>query len=421
MLRRIQIRGFKSIQDVDVELAPVVVLLGPNAVGKSNLLEAIQLVSRVVTERTLADAFQQPLRGYPLEAFSLPREGMPGLLAQDAAVLSLTADIGPSGTSAAQGDSLRYRVEISIDPRAGALQIADEYLARLKRDGTPKHRPRIEREGKKLMVRQLEKAGRPLEEQLGLNHTLASNLQFSGEKRYPDFDQLRQELSAWRMYYLDPRTAMRTAQTPREVTDIGSSGEWIAAFLYRLKESKKHQQAFKAVARAVRSAIPSVQSLDVDLDPKRGTLDITIMQEGTPLSSRIISEGTLRVLALCAIAANPWPGRLVAFEEPENGVHPRRIEVVADLLANLGRTGRTQVIVSTHSPTLVAAMARLQEQSPEDIRLLRCSQHNMTTRVSPLGDSGPMFADIDVRAALSSSEDNGHLVAEAMRRGWLDG
>jgi len=50
-------------------------------------------------------------------------------------------------------------------------------------------------------------------------------------------------------------------------------------------------------------------------------------------------------------------------------------------------------------------MARLQEQSPEDIRLLRCAQHNMTTRVSALGERGSIFADEELRRALASPED----------------
>lgn len=158
------------------------------------------------------------------------------------------------------------------------------------------------------------------------------------------------QLAAWRVYYLDPRVAMRDAQAPREVDDIGPRGEWIAPFLFRLKGSRQHARSFRAVGRALHAAIPQVDGVDVDLDTRRGILDVQICQDRRLLSSRSISEGTLRLLALCAIAANPWPGRLVAFEEPENGVHPRRIGVVADLLTSLARKGRTQVVVSTHSP-----------------------------------------------------------------------
>jgi len=253
-----------------------------------------------------------------------------------------------------------------------------------------------------------------------LNHTLVSNRQFSGEHRYPDFDRVREELSAWQTYYLDPRIAMREPQPPREVSDIGPRGEWIAPFLYRLKESEAHRKYFQAIGRALKSAIPTVDSLDVDLDPRRGTLDIVIRQDGTPYSSRVVSEGTLRVLALCCLAGNPWPGELIAFEEPENGVHPRRIEVIADLLASMAEQGRSQVVVTTHSPTLITAMWQRAKRAPRKIKMFRCFQEGRATGVKPFDVVGPLFEDAEIRASLTSPEDS-DLVEAALLRGWLDG
>ena len=421
MLTRLSVRGFKSLLDVDIELAPLVVLMGPNAAGKSNLLEALLLLSRLATEQTLAAALEPPLRGYPLEAFSLPENGLEGLLLQDRAELVLEAEVQPSRVpKRAALEPLRYRVGLRIHPKTGALEISDEYLARLKRDKTPKQKPRIERSGDSLIVRQLGESGAPRHEPLGLNHTLVSNRQFTGEHRYPDFDRLRSELSAWQTYYLDPRVAMREPQPPREVTDIGPRGEWIAPFLYRLKESEAHRKYFLAIGRALRSAIPTVEDLDVDLDPRRGILDIVIRQDGTPYSSRVVSEGTLRVLALCCLAGNPWPGELIAFEEPENGVHPRRIEVVANLLASMAEQKRSQVVVTTHSPTLIAAMLQRAEKDPSRIKLFRCSQRGRATQVQEFMPSAPLFKDVEVQDSLTGPEDAA-LVEAMLLRGWLDG
>jgi predicted ATPase len=423
MLKRIHVRGFKSLFDVNVGLAPLVVLLGPNAAGKSNFLEALFLLSRLVTEKTLAEAFE-PLRGYPAEAFSLPELGLPGLLSQDRADLSLQVDLDfPQPVKIA---GLRYRIGVEIEPQTGTVEVTDEYLARLLRDGSLKKMDaRIEAVGDHLVVRRLSEAGKPRQEPLGLNHALASNLQFSGETRYPDFDLLRAELGRWHTYYLDPRVAMREPQPPREVTDIGPRGQWIAPFLHRLKESETGRRHFDAIRRALRSVIPSIEGLDVDLDKKRGTLDIQISQDGTPYSSRVISEGTLRVLALCAIAANPTPSSLVAFEEPENGVHPRRIEVVADLLAALARRGDTQVVVTTHSPTLIGAMLRKSQEEEEPIRLLRCTQEGRETRLTPFETAGPVFDEQAIRQALLGADDDAlvddALVEALLLRGWVDG
>jgi len=420
MLRRFHVQGFKSLLDVEVELAPLVVLFGPNAVGKSNVLESLLLLSRLATEQTLARALD-PLRGHPLEAFSLPEGGLEGLLSQKTADLEVEADFETRKPDKKTQKYLRYGCQVRIHTGTGAAEVADESLIRLKKNLQPIKavKPRIERQDGELLVRQLGGQGHPRHEPVGLNHTLVSNQQFSGETRYPDFDQLRRELGAWRMYYLDPRVGMREPQGPREVQDIGPRGEWIAPFLYRLKGSERHRKNFLAIRRALRSTIPTIQSLDVDLDPKRGTLDIQIQQDGTPYSSRVISEGTLRVLALCCIAANPWPSELIAFEEPENGVQPRRIEVIADLLLSMASQGTTQVIVTTHSPTFLGAMTRRGREKPGQILLLRCSQDGRATQVAPV-DPLPLFQDDEFRKALVGREDEGVLEA-AMLRGWLDG
>lgn len=417
MLKRIHIRGFKSLFDVEVELAPLVVLLGPNAAGKSNFLESLSLLSKLVTERTLADAFE-PLRGHPAEAFSLPEAGLPGLLSQERAELSIEADLAlPSGAI----PGLRYRIGVEVEPQTGTLRVSDEYLARLNQDSMlKKMEARIERSADHLVVRQLGRAGRSRHEPLRLNHAIASNLQYSGKNRYPDFDLLRAELGLWRTYYLDPRLAMREPEPPRETSDIGPQGELIAPFLHRLKESPQLAKHFAAVRRALSAAIPSIERLDVDLDKTRGTLDIEVVQDGTPYSSRVISEGTLRVLALCAIAANPAASSLIAFEEPENGVHPRRIEVISDLLSSMARPGHTQVVVTTHSPTLIGAMLRKSREQPKLVKLLQCTQEGRETRLDPFDPTGPLYEDSEVLEALSGAEDEA-LVEALLIRGWLDG
>lgn len=208
MLQRIHIRGFKSLFDVEVELAPLVVLLGPNATGKSNFQEVLFLLSRLVSERTLTEAFEPPLRGYPAESFSLPDGGLPELLSRERAELAIEVDLEAAAKSRLPG--LRYRIGVEIEPQTGPSSVCDEFLARLKKSGElHSMKPRIERGGDQIVVRRLSEAGQPRQEPLGSNYALVSNLQFSGSNRYPDFDRLREELGRWHTYYLDPRIAMR--------------------------------------------------------------------------------------------------------------------------------------------------------------------------------------------------------------------
>src|ERR1700749_2600258 len=93
MLKRIRIKGYKSLSDVDVSLQPLSVLFGPNAAGKSNFLDALQLLSRMVSCRTLKEAFEPPDRGKPLDSFSFGSGGIAELVGRDSASFSIQADV----------------------------------------------------------------------------------------------------------------------------------------------------------------------------------------------------------------------------------------------------------------------------------------------------------------------------------------
>lgn len=409
MLRRLLVKGFKSLGEVDVTFPRMIVLFGPNAAGKSNLLDAVQALSRLGTSRTLADALAEPIRGYPVEAFTFPPGGLADLYSQKTAAFSLEAylDIG--------SDRYKYRVEVEIQPGSGSLSVRDEYLAMLDKKGTPKGNPSIEKVDGELRIRRKSKPANPRREPVGLNYALLSDPRFSGIE-YRAIERCREELSGWRTYYLDPRVAMRSARPPSDVRDIGLLGEDIAPFLYRLHEKPKH---FEAVKRTLRALIPSVEDLVVDLNKNRGELDILVRQGGMDFSSRIISEGTLRVLALCALTVNPWSGSLLAFEEPENGVHPRRLELIVQLLTSLALDQDRQIIVTTHSPLLCDAVLKKSRAYPDDIGLLRIRHGSGGTEVNPFDSTGPLFQDQEVMAALTSGTEDG-LFESLMLRGMLD-
>ena len=410
MLKSLTVRGFKSLKDVTVEFPRMAVLFGPNAAGKSNLLDAIQALSRIGTQRTLADALGEQIRGYPTEAFSFPSGGLAELLSASSAQFSLETDL------AVQKDAYRYRVNVEITPGSGALAVADEYLSALAKDGCPKGTAAIEQIEGKLRVRRKNESGKPRYEPLHQNYAILSDPRL-GRPLYQAIEEARSELSGWRTYYLDPRVAMRTAQPPSDVRDIGVLGGEIAPFLYRLRA--EHLKYFQAVSRTLRSIVPSVEDLTVDLDKRRGTLDILIRQGGVDYSSRIVSEGTLRVLALCAIAVNPWGGSLLAFEEPENGVHPRRLELIAQLLLSLALEQGRQVVVTTHSPLFCDAVLKGARSRPEDIGLFNVRREGQATVVQPFDITGPLFKNHEIAAALTTGTEDG-LFESLLLRGMLD-
>ena len=160
MIRRIHIKDYKSLRNVEVELRPLSVLFGPNAAGKSNFIDALQLLSRIATSRTLKEAFEPPYRGKPMESFSFGEMGMEGLMGQEGVSFSIEVDIELSesvvdavnkeiletkrghGATASTLDTkkptgfvhhkwLRYRIEVGITPKTGVLHVSDEYLGTL--------------------------------------------------------------------------------------------------------------------------------------------------------------------------------------------------------------------------------------------------------------------------------------------------
>lgn len=411
MLNRLKVSGFKSLVDVDVKFPRLTVLFGPNAAGKSNLLDAIQLLSRIAGTRTLADALAEPIRGYPMEAFSFPGGGLKELLQKDSCSFGIEADV-ESGR-----EIYRYRLGVEMQPRSGSLTVSDEYLTSLSGKGEPKGSAAIEVVEGKIWLRRKHQ-GRPRFESLGQNFAMLSDPRLAGSE-YRAIERTRNELMGWRTHYLDPRVAMRAAVPPVEVRDIGVLGRDIAPFLYRLRaERPKH---FDAVLRTLRSVVPSIEGLSVDLDDRRGTLDVLVRQDGVEYSSRIVSEGTLRVLALCAITVNPWSGSLLAFEEPENGVHPRRIELIAQLLFSLAVERSQQVIVTTHSPLLCDAVLKV-ARGTQDVALLNVRRRTGRTVISPFNASGPLFTDEEGReiaAGLTAPTEDG-LFENLMLRGLLD-
>ena len=98
MIRRIHIQRYKSLRDVEVALKPLSVLFGPNAAGKSNFIDALQLLSRIAASRSLKEAFEPPYRGKPMESFSFDETGLEGLMKKESVSFQIEADIELSPT-----------------------------------------------------------------------------------------------------------------------------------------------------------------------------------------------------------------------------------------------------------------------------------------------------------------------------------
>lgn len=416
MLKRIKISGYKSLTEIEVKLQPLSVLFGPNGVGKSNFLDALQLLSKIATSRTLKDAFEPPYRGKPLESFSFGLGGIKGLLSAENSSFSIEVDVELSDAivegvnrqiremkrSTPDEDAvtveeaaskklptvrernLRYRIEIEILPKSGILRVADEYLAALGKNGEPtgKRQPFLSKVGKKLHLR-MEGQSHPTYYDCYLDHSILSLPNYP--PHYPHLVAMRKELESWFFFYFEPRERMRAANPVKEVRHIGLMGEELASFLNTLQTFEPRQ--FKAVEKALHTIMPNVEGIEVGVNDL-GEVELKLKENGVPMPARILSEGTLRILGLLALAGAREQPSLIGFEEPENGIHPRRIQLVAELLKTRASSGGTQYIVTTHSPLLPDLIP--------DQSLFVCKKTTDKTSITPFNTWGPLGRKTDI-------------------------
>jgi predicted ATPase len=408
MLKKLTVRGFKSLADVSVDLKPLTVLFGPNSAGKSNFIEAVSFLSQSATAGKLSDVLSSQPRGYPAEFFALPAGGVGELMGQATASFEMEAALGPPNT---EWEWCTYRVEVEMVPESGLLKVVDEKLDVMV--GGIGWMPFLHQARGKLIADVSNGPDSTEAVPGGMPHTLLSDQRYS---RDAGIDRARREFGGWRTYYLDPFGAMRSEQYPMPVDDVGRTGENLTPFLNRLMI--EHKPRFEAVVRALRRAVPSVEDVVVDLHRASGILELQVVQDGTRFSARLLSEGTLRVLTMCAIAANPWAGSLVALEEPENGVHPRRLDVIADLVCRMAE--HQQVLVTTHSPRFVARMMRERHERPESVAVLAFRRRGRETVVRAMPDLEVMLADSAEADAVGTTAEDGRL-EEMLIRGWFDG
>ena len=437
MLRKIKIRRYKSLTDLEVRLNPLSVLFGPNAAGKSNFLDALQLLSGMATSRTLKEAFEPPYRGKPLESFAFGEEGIKGLLGKEVVSFSMEADVELSNTvvdlvnrqiremkrtkavietatfdtkikSFVRERHLRYRIEIEILPKSGILRVADEYLASLNKKGeiSRKRKPFLEKVKDRLHLR-MEGQAHPTYYERYLDHSILSMPLYP--PHYPHLVAMRQELASWFFFYFEPRERMRAQSAVKEIRHIGLMGEELASFLNTLRALDEPQ--FKAVEKALRMIIPGVTGIDVSVN-ELGEVELKILEGETPIPARVLSEGTLRILGLLSLVSAKDPPALLGFEEPENGIHPRRIRMIADLLKNRASIGDTQLIVTTHSPILPDMIS--------DKNLFVCHKKQGHTTIDPFSTWGPLGRSSDINKALNTEETEEITVSERILRGDFD-
>lgn len=392
MLTRIEIDGFKSFEKFSMDIGTFQVILGQNATGKSNLFDAIRLLSQLAGN-DLRTAIKE-LRGEPYELFRMHANGKPGLKMVFAVEMLLESRVSDPWGQEVEISHTRVRYEVEIERRVDPKGI--ERLVISKEAALPI----LARDDKWLTNRKLSKRfkeqfmkyGRRKEwlntnEDAGKRSFAISQDGRAGRTRsaeaaeatvlssitsaeYPHLYAIREEMRSWRFLQLDPVVLRRPSSfTAQEVLD--PDGANLATVLARIQSETSSEKWPKGVLADIQadlaSLIVGVVGLSVTKDERNREFQIDIsMRDGAVFSSRVASDGTLRVLALLTLLHDPKHHGLVCFEEPENGIHPFRLkavikrlrELVTDIADEEIEEGDqlSQILLNSHSPVVLSCL-----------------------------------------------------------------
>jgi len=177
----------------------------------------------------------------------------------------------------------------------------------------------------------------------------------------------RREMQSWRVLQLEP-TSLRSPDLFTAPTMVDTDGSHLPATLYHLNQTRgrdAHKDSVYAqIGNTLATLVDDVKSVYVERDEKQDLFTLHVVgMDGHPHPARALSDGTLRFLALATIEADARAQGVICLEEPENGIHPERIDAMLSLLQDLAvditepigdDNPLRQVIINTHSPTVVA-------------------------------------------------------------------
>jgi predicted ATPase len=298
-----------------VELQPLNVLIGPNASGKSNLIEIIRLL------HSLPDDFARAVR-----------------------------EAGGAAEIMWKGDResiAEIKVKIRYPPFKSTIDYTIEFTA-------PGYFLHINDE--KIQVT----PSRKLISELPARVSGATSLlaEVKDGYHYPEIvhlSKLLKDISIYKDWDFGRNAPVRMPQRPDlPGTVLLEDASNLGLILNNYPRSIKDQ-----IIERLRSVYDGIEDIVTRIDG--GTIQTSIKERGfyTAVPAIRFSEGTLRYLCLLALLLNPSPPSLICIEEPEIGLHPHVLPKIAELLIEASR--RTQLIVTTHSDALISGLTEVPE------------------------------------------------------------
>jgi len=399
MLTRIEIDGFKMFKDFKVDLAPFQVIVGPNSSGKSNFFDALQLLSRLA-ETDLYSACLGARGGDTGELFTRYPDGSSSNHIKFAVEMlvdrQVVDDFGRKANL--QYNRLRYELEITQikdEVAPDRLFVSYESLRSIPREEdswsdkyglsaqndwlsnetdektfisteeTFEGAPEVDKHPSATPITIIHSDGKGSEAfaqftEPGMEEPERTTLSVSMGAFYPHILAVHKELQAFRFLHLDPEALRQLGPTnaPRLLSSDGSN---LATVLGRMQAEDKY--VLGDISLDLASLIPGIRKIRIE---KNRTIDKYIIQVKTTdkrtFSSQVLSDGTLRLLALATLKNDAKLRGLLCIEEPENSVEPLHIENMARLLRKMATDFSDpeqadkplrQVFITTHSPVFV--------------------------------------------------------------------
>ncbi|WP_437711062.1 ATP-binding protein [Sorangium sp. So ce448] len=327
MITRIEVDGFKSLRGFALDLEPLTAIVGPNGAGKSNLLDALHLLSRLA--QTSATEALKGGRGAIRDQFSRLRDGAAGRIRIGVEML-LVADRDASQdqlatrywyTAEIERVALSSGIEdITLEEHSDVIDdpaVPDTWMAR---------HPALARHG--------DPAGKVKDRALKLR-------------------RIEHELSAIRVVQFEP-SRLRLPSERAAGAALAADGSNLPTALAALAPAARAQ-----IRADLAELIPGFRSFEVVPLDEELRLEVEFT-DGARVPARVLSDGTLRLIALLTLLRGSPPGALIAVEEPENGIYPGRLRALIDKLVDAttpeGDVLPPQVLLTSHSPALVAAL-----------------------------------------------------------------
>lgn len=343
-----KLENFLSFGDAaePLELQALNVFIGPNGSGKSNIGEALALLRATPTD------LEEPIRsGGGIQDWLW--KGGPARSKAPVATIEAVVDY-PKGKL-----PLRYR--LSFSAVASRVQIVDERVENERPlPGHDKPYLFFGYENGRPMVNVRGEERRLLREDLDPHQSVLS--QRKDPEHYPELTYLGKFFGNFRLFrewnlgrYTPPRMPQKTDLPEDFLLEDASNLALV------LNDLEHHSDVKKKILDSIKRMSESIQDFTVKIHG--GTVQLHIHERGLrgPIPATRMSDGTLRYLCLLSILCHPSPPPLIWLEEPELGLHPDILPVIAQLM--LEASERTQLLVTTHSDILVDALT----EHPESV------------------------------------------------------